>query len=69
MNNHSDGATFIEAIRADIPGHPRLQDCIDDECMICGVRDCPVSDPLHYHHDGCPACWSAARAQLNAFQA
>lgn len=26
------------------------------ECMACGVRDCPHGEPLHYHHDGCPAC-------------
>ncbi len=26
------------------------------ECMVCSVRDCPHQEPLHYHHDGCPAC-------------
>jgi hypothetical protein len=26
------------------------------ECMTCGERDCPHGEPLHYHHDGCPAC-------------
>jgi len=26
------------------------------ECMECGERDCPYKEPLHYHHDGCPAC-------------
>lgn len=26
------------------------------ECMGCGARNCPHSEPLHYHHDGCPAC-------------
>lgn len=31
--------------------------CRIDECMICGVRDCPHMEPLHYHHDGCPACY------------
>lgn len=31
--------------------------CPIDECMLCGVRDCPDNEPLHYHHDGCPACW------------
>jgi hypothetical protein len=30
--------------------------CPIDECMICGVRDCPGNEPLHYHHDGCPYC-------------
>lgn len=28
----------------------------DEECLACGVRDCPYDEPLHYHHDGCPAC-------------
>jgi hypothetical protein len=26
------------------------------ECVICGARDCPANEPLHYHHDGCPVC-------------
>ncbi len=26
------------------------------ECSICSVLDCPQAEPLHYHHDGCPAC-------------
>jgi len=30
--------------------------CKIDECMLCGVRDCPGNEPLHYHHDGCPYC-------------
>jgi hypothetical protein len=29
------------------------------ECMACGERNCPHGEPLHYHHDGCPACWFA----------
>ena len=36
--------------------HPSREDCKDDECYICGYRDCPSNEPLHYHHDGCPAC-------------
>ena len=31
--------------------------CPNEECMVCGVRECPNNEPLHYHHDGCPACW------------
>ena len=31
--------------------------CQVEECMICGVRDCPGREPLHYHHDGCPYCY------------
>jgi hypothetical protein len=30
--------------------------CDNDECLVCGTRDCPDHEPLHYHHDGCPAC-------------
>lgn len=30
--------------------------CRDPECMCCGARDCPHNEPMHYHHDGCPAC-------------
>lgn len=26
------------------------------ECIRCGELDCPHSEGLHYHHDGCPAC-------------
>lgn len=36
--------------------HPAADDCPDPECEICAVRDCPFGEPLHYHHDGCPAC-------------
>lgn len=28
----------------------------DGGCLACGARDCPDGEPLHYHHDGCPAC-------------
>ncbi|KKN67005.1 hypothetical protein LCGC14_0465590 [marine sediment metagenome] len=37
--------------------HPK--DCEEDECIICGYRDCQYKEPLHYHHDGCPACYNA----------
>ncbi len=30
--------------------------CHTNECLACGERDCPHGEPLHYHHDGCPAC-------------
>jgi hypothetical protein len=26
------------------------------ECTYCSIRECPFSEPLHFHHDGCPAC-------------
>jgi hypothetical protein len=30
--------------------------CPDQECLACSVRECPSCEPLHFHHDGCPAC-------------
>ena len=36
--------------------HPATTDCVDPECSWCAERDCPFSEPLHYHHDGCPMC-------------
>lgn len=40
--------------------HPAFMECKVSECGECGARDCPRDDALHYHHDGCPSCWSAA---------
>ena len=25
-------------------------------CVSCAVVFCPHAEPLHFHHDGCPAC-------------
>jgi len=33
-----------------------LNHCGGDECMECGEIVCPYGEPLHLHHDGCPAC-------------
>lgn len=44
-----------------VPGHPALEDCHVDECMVCSCRDCPWQEPMHHHHDGCPACASVTR--------
>lgn len=30
--------------------------CQDPECTTCAILLCPFAEPLHYHHDGCPAC-------------
>ena len=30
--------------------------CNDIECQWCAMWYCPYSEPLHNHHDGCPAC-------------
>lgn len=34
-----------------------LAQCPDGECYVCGGIVCPYSEPLHFHHDGCPACF------------
>ena len=34
-----------------------MKDCDDAECIYCGILICPYSEPLHFHHDGCPACY------------
>lgn len=39
------------------------QTCPDPECYACGERDCPFGEPLHYHHDGCPACTNPSDRQ------
>jgi len=49
------------------PPHPPTDQCPDLECWECGKRDCPFHEPLHYHHDGCPACsefWPTIDASL-----
>lgn len=33
-----------------------LNHCGDPECMECAEIICPHKEPLHFHHDGCPAC-------------
>ena len=33
-----------------------LSECADPECLECGQIMCPHGEPMHYHHDGCPAC-------------
>lgn len=33
-----------------------LAQCGDPECIVCGAIVCPHQEPLHFHHDGCPAC-------------
>lgn len=38
------------------------ENCPANECCICAVIHCPHGEPLHYHHDGCPAC-----AEVNVF--
>ena len=41
---------------AEIESHIR-EECFDPECYLCGMKDCPGGEPLHYHRDGCPSCY------------
>lgn len=43
--------------------HPPLQDCTEEECCVCSVRDCPYQEPFHHHHDGCPICHADKNTQ------
>jgi hypothetical protein len=36
--------------------HPATADCPDQECYLCGARDCPSGNSIHYDKDGCPSC-------------
>jgi len=35
-----------------------LAHCPDSECTICSKIVCPHGEPLHFHHDGCPSCYT-----------
>lgn len=35
-----------------------LNHCPDMECSECARIVCPHAEPMHFHHDGCPACSS-----------
>src|SRR5215469_8247999 len=59
----------IEDLRARVKGHPLTGECPDLECLVCGVRDCPHGEPLHYHHDGCPTCYTIAHELLSELSA
>src|SRR5690606_28687401 len=39
------------------------QTCKEAECFACSVLMCPRAEPMHLHHDGCPACHGAALAK------
>jgi hypothetical protein len=51
------------ALWMDALDHPATNECPDQECMVCGIRDCPEREPLHYHHDGCPCCSQRAEPE------
>jgi len=37
-----------------------LEHCPLPECERCAEIVCPFQEPLHFHHDGCPACAEAS---------
>lgn len=45
---------FVNKLLEESKTHPPANQCTILECMICGVRDCPEHEPLHYDKDGCP---------------
>lgn len=51
--HHKDGESAQEALRTIHEVHSPY--CEDPECMVCGVLSCPRGEPMHFHHDGCPA--------------
>lgn len=38
-----------------------LNECTHAECAACAEIVCPYREPLHFHHDGCPACDGGCR--------
>lgn len=63
-DDHVPCATPLELVMAQNSGASPALICMcapgytprDVECLPCGVDECPYCEPLHYHHDGCPAC-------------
>ena len=45
-----------ESVRSILQAVHKIDNCDATECMICSIAQCPHSEPLHFHHDGCPAC-------------
>jgi hypothetical protein len=43
--------------------HETWLDSAEVECVFCGADYCPYGEPLHWHHDGCPACYDAHKRQ------
>jgi hypothetical protein len=39
------------------------------ECHQCSEICCPWGEPLHFHHDGCPACAQAEENGAKVMQA
>lgn len=39
--------------------HMPTNECPDQECALCAIRDCPYHSAEHYWHDGCYVCRAA----------
>jgi hypothetical protein len=48
---------LFDALIADMQnGHPNFDNCFEDSCLICSVRDCPHKNCDHYKRRGCREC-------------
>lgn len=56
MKTNLAGELIRKFVQGDHKCTGDTETCGYSECIICGARDCPHGEPLHYHHDGCPAC-------------
>jgi hypothetical protein len=51
------GNDFIhDLLGMDPYGVPCEPICSDEDCAPCAMTECGFREPLHRHHDGCPAC-------------
>lgn len=53
---HAALQVAVEARQSSAEIDALLAQCKTDECAVCGSIICPHGEPLHFHHDGCPAC-------------
>lgn len=56
-NNKEDHSVYICdcTITEDNKVEPFLP-CAQAECIACALINTGCQEPLHWHHDGCPAC-------------
>lgn len=65
-NNDEDEEEWVcESKNKDVNGF-----CDEENCFSCASRECEHGEPLHRHHDGCPAgCgWMAEQKEAGAHQ-
>lgn len=55
ISGEEDFQIFMNEIIQESSTH-KTDDCIVDECLVCGYMVCPVKCLEHFFHDGCPAC-------------